>query len=421
MASFLSFLLLFSLLLISLSHAQRHLKPNTLVLPVSKDGATHLYVTTIHKRTPLLPVPFVLDLNGLFLWVNCEHQYLSSTYRAPRCHSAQCSIANTHRCRTCPSPARPGCHNNTCSLVPVNPVTNKSGNGELAQDVLSIQLTDGSNSGPMVTVPGFLFACAPAFLLQGPLPIGVQGIAGLGRTQIALPTQLASHFGFRPKFALCLTSSASNGVIFFGDGPYMMLPGIDISQAIGHTPLVISPQGEYYIGVRSIRINNKLVPLNTSLLSKNIYGFSGTMISTVVPYTILETSIYKAVTQFFANELYWVHRVAPVAPFGVCFNSTNITSTRVGPGVPNIDLVLQNENVVWRIFGVNSMVRTGQDVLCLGFVDGGPHPMASIVIGGHQLEDNLLQFDLSRSSLGFSSSLLFRRTSCANFNFTSNS
>lgn len=45
--------------------------------------------------------------------------------------------------------------------------------------------------------------------------------------------------------------------------------------------------------------------------------------------------------------------------------------------------------------------------------------VSAIVIGGHQIEDNLLQFDLATSRLGFSSSLLFRQTTCANFNFTS--
>ncbi|OVA05513.1 Peptidase A1 [Macleaya cordata] len=411
----------FSLLILSHSKAQRstNFKPNALILPIHRDAATNLYVTEIHKRTPLTPVPFVIDLNGRFLWVNCDHQYLSSTYHAPRCHSSQCSIANTHWCRTCSgSPSRPGCHNNTCGLVSFNPITRRSGPGELAEDVLSIQSTDGSNPGPLVTIPRFLFACAPSFLVQGgTLPTGVQGMAGLGRTQIALPNQLASHFGFQHKFAMCLGGS---GVVFFGGGPYMMNPGIDISQSISYTPLIISQQGEYYIGVRSIKINNKPVPLNTSLLSIDRHGLGGTKISSVVPYTVLETSIYKAVTQFFANELSAVPKVDPIAPFGLCFNSTNVGSTRVGPGVPNIDLVLHTDRVVWRIFGANSMAQVRDNVMCLAVVDGGVrNTKASIVIGAHQLEDNLLQFDLTTSRLGFSSSLLFRRTTCGNFNSTS--
>ena len=74
------------------------------------------------------------------------------------------------------------------------------------------------------------------------------------------------------------------------------------------------------------------------------------------------------------------------------------------------------------------MVSVSKDVLCLGFVDGGPlhfvdwgvkFTPTAIVIGGHQIEDNLLQFDLAYSRLGFSTSLLFRQTTCSNFNFTS--
>ncbi|KAK0576273.1 hypothetical protein LWI29_014779 [Acer saccharum] len=65
------------------------------------------------------------------------------------------------------------------------------------------------------------------------------------------------------------------------------------------------------------------------------------------------------------------------------------------------------------------MVQAGPGVTCLAFVDGGINKhRASMIIGAHQLQDNLLQFDLARSMLGFSSSLLLRGTSCSNFNFT---
>lgn len=101
---------------------------------------------------------------GQFLWVTCEHNYLSSTYHAPLCHSAQCARAQTSYCHTCASAARPGCHNNTCGLMARNPITSLTAMGELAQDVLSIQSLKGSNPGPLVSVPQFLFACAPSKL-----------------------------------------------------------------------------------------------------------------------------------------------------------------------------------------------------------------------------------------------------------------
>ncbi|GMI65332.1 secreted aspartic protease 2 [Hibiscus trionum] len=402
-----------------LSESRTTLKPNKFVLPVHQDDKTSLYVADVYKRTPPLQIPFVVDLNGKLLWVACEENYLSSTYHAPRCRSTQCARADAHYCHTCSSKARPGCHNNTCGLVSVNPVTGQTAMSELAQDVLSIHSTRGSNLGPLVKIPRFLFTCAPSPLLQTVLPGNVQGVVGLGHSPISLSSQLASYFGFvsfAPTFALCL---ATNGVIFFGGSPYYMHPGIDISRPLSYTPLIISPQGEYYIQVKSIKINNDDVPLNATLLSVDGRGVGGTKLSTINPYTILQHSIFKSVAEFFTKELSGIPLVKPVEPFGVCFDSKSINKrSRVGPRVPNIDLVLHDQHVVWRIFGSNSVVEAVQGVSCLAFVDGGLDTRASIIIGAYQLENNLLQFDLARSRLGFSSSLLFFRTSCNNFNFT---
>nr|GEV53501.1 basic 7S globulin-like [Tanacetum cinerariifolium] len=341
-------LIIFSVFLfLFLSHAQPSFRPDALVVPVRKDAATNQYVTRINQGTPLVQENLVVDLGGRFLWVDCDNNYVSSTYQ-------------------------------------------------------------------------------PAS--------GVSGMAGLGRTRIGLPTQLAAAFSFDRKFAICLSSSTtSDGVIFFGDGPYSFLPGIDISQSLTSTRLFINPvstassftQGEpsaeYFIGVTSIRVNNKSIPLNTSLLSIDTQGNGGTKISTVNPYTVLETSIYNALTTAYIAEAAArnITRVASVAPFGVCFNTTNVLSTRVGPSVPSIELVLENENTVWVITGSNSMVQVNDNTLCLGIVNGGSNPRTSVVIGGYQLENNLLQFDIATSNLRFSSTLLGRQTTCANFNFTS--
>ena len=84
--------------------------------------------------------------------------------------------------------------------------------------------------------------------------------------------------------------------------------------------------------------------------------------------------------------------------------------------MPTIDLVLKG-GVQWRIHGANSMVKVAKNVLCLGFVDGGLEPgrdfTTSMVIGGHQLEDSLLEFDLVSSRLGFTSSLLLHNSTCS--------
>ncbi|KAL7120143.1 hypothetical protein ACP275_02G105400 [Erythranthe tilingii] len=387
-------------------------KPNTLILPVTKDNATSLHVTILRKRTPQIAVPLLVDLNGRFLWVNCDDNYLSSTYTAPFCHSAQCSRAGVHYCHKCkssPTP-RPGCHNNTCGVIATNPLTHKNSVSELGLDVVSVRAFNGGRGvRRWATDPQFLFACAPSSLLQGPLPQGVRGIAGLGHTPVSLPLQLASHFGFRPEFAMCLSPlSTDKGAIFIGNIPSEVAPKI-----MAYTPLTIGPQGEYFILIRSININNQTVPFNTTLLSKT-RGFGGTMISTTIPYTIMEHSVYNTFSQFFAKQLSGVPQVQAVPPFGLCFDSRILPPTRVG--APNIDFVMQNRNVSWRIFGYDALVSARPNVSCLAFVDGGTNTRAGITIGAYQLENNFVHFDLFGSRFGFIPSRLAQPFDCSKFN-----
>ncbi|XP_030536164.1 probable aspartic proteinase GIP2 [Rhodamnia argentea] len=433
-----SFLLLMVCSILSVTFpltSQASFRPKALVLPVAKDSSTLQYLATLHQRTPLVPVKLTLDLGGEFLWVDCNQSFSSSTYSPVHCRSAQCSQAPgaPHKfCSTCLSRARPGCSNNTCSLIAKNTVIQFVTNADLSRDVVSAKSTDGSRPGRAVSVPGFVFSCTYTFLLEG-LASGVKGMAGLGRAGTSLPSQFSASFRFARKFAICLSpSSSSSGVAFFGDGPYMMRPGIDVSKFLYYTPLVTNPvnsvpgqvgnrSAEYYIELKTIAVNGKPVPLNSSLLVIDKEGYGGTKISTVDPYTVLETSIYKAVVGAFTKGLSQAPRVAPIKPFGECFDSRNISSTRAGPAVPRIDLFLPSMDrkrvSYWMMSGVNSMVQVKEGVMCLGIVDGGLKPVTPVVIGGHQLENHLLQFDLASSALGISSSLLLRQTTCSNFNF----
>ncbi|KAJ1417101.1 Xylanase inhibitor, C-terminal [Sesbania bispinosa] len=406
------------------SHTTPRTKPNLLVLPVQRDASTGLHWANIHKRTPLMQVPLLIDLNGKHMWVNCDQHYSSRTYQAPFCHSTLCSRANAHTCHTCvDSASRPGCHNNTCGLMSTNPITQQTTMGELAQDVFAILSTNGPNLGPMVRVPSFLFSCAPSFLAQKGLPKNIQGVVGLGHAPISLPNQLSSYFGLQHQFTMCLSryNPTSNGAILFGDAATnMRRNGYDLFRDMAYTPLIITPQGEYHVHITSIRINqHTVVPVTPSMLSSyHESGVGGTLISTSIPYTVLHQSVYEAFTQVFAKQMTNGQQVKAVAPFGLCYNSR-----RMGNAVPSVELVMEganSNNVVWRISGENLMVQVQPGVSCLGFVNGGMHPRAPIAIGGRQLEENLVMFDLARSRLGFTNSFTSsHRMRCADlFDFT---
>ncbi|EEF45334.1 probable aspartic proteinase GIP2 [Ricinus communis] len=422
----------FLLFLISPSTARAPFRPKALLLPVFKDKCTRQYITQIDQRTPLVPVKLTVDLGGSLMWINCEEGYVSSSYRPLSCDSALCSLSNSQSCnKECYSSPKPGCYNNTCGQSSNNRVVYIGTGGDLGQDVVALQSFDGKNLGRIVSVPNFPFVCGITWLLDD-LADGVTGMAGLGRSNISLPAYFSSAIGFSKTFSICLSSSTkSNGVIVFGDGPSSI-----VSNDLIYIRLILNPVGtpgysslgessaDYYIGVKSIRVDGKEVKFDKTLLSIDKDGNGGTMLSTVNPYTVLHTSIYKALLKAFIKKL--VFRFSLVVPsvpvpFGACVFSNGFRTTEEFLSyVPIINLELESEqgnSVYWRILGANSMVAVNSYTMCLAFIDGGSQPRTPIIIGGHQLEDNLLHFDLASSRLGFSSSLLPRNTTCSNLNF----
>ncbi|KAL3531359.1 hypothetical protein ACH5RR_010681 [Cinchona calisaya] len=414
-----------------------------LLTPIKKDNSTNLYSISAYLKTPLQHTHLHLDLGASLSWVDCIHHYKSSTYRHVLYNASLCLELDTGIYGNCFKKPGPACFNDSCEFFPENSVTRQVAIGDILLDSLALPTTNGRNPGKLALDSDFVFSCGTAKLLKG-LAEGVTGLAALGRFNFSLPAQLSRAFSSPFIFAICLPSSPSgNGVAIFNSaGPYYFLSenGIDLSKSLIYTPLILNPYGgtvityanrpsdEYFIGVTVIKVNGKSVPLNQTLLTINQQdGFGGTKITTSTPYTVLQTSVFNAVTQAFKKEsaaLNLTLITPPVKPFSLCYAADKVISTRVGPAVPTIDLVLQSDAVFWRIFGANSMVNVkasnGVDLLCLGFVDGGPNPRTSIVIGGHQIEDNLLQFDLVSKRLGFSSSVLFESTTCSNFNFTTN-
>ncbi|OMO77728.1 Peptidase A1 [Corchorus capsularis] len=411
------------------------------VAPIYKDSSTLLYSLTLYLKTPLQPTRLHLDIGASFSWVDCDTDYNSSTYQHIPCGSPLCtSVGHNLSCSNCYNPPGPSCGNDTCSLFPENSVTRKTAISAALTDSLALPTSDGSTHGPPLLVPSYIFSCSPPSLLEG-LAKNVTGLAAFGRSNYSLPAQISNTFSVPRYFALCLPESTSDpGVSLVGSGGpyYFSSQKIDLSKSLIYTPLILSPVGstvityagqpsdEYYLNLTSINVNGKPIQINSSLLAVDENGFGGTKLSTATPYTVLETSIYNALTDAFVNESSALNLTVTnaVKPFSVCYSAADIIVTRVGPGVPTVDLVMERDDVFWRVFGSNSMVKIaggdgGGEVWCLGFVDGGVNPRTSVVIGGHQMEDNLLQFDLESNRLGFTSSVLLKGTACSSFNFAS--
>ncbi|KAE9602039.1 hypothetical protein Lal_00041041 [Lupinus albus] len=434
--------------LLSLSVALKSIKPyHGFHLPINKDPSTLQYYTCIQMGTPPVKLDVVIDIRERFLWFECGNNYNSSTYKPLNCATKQCKIAKGTDCINCTNhPLKTGCTNNTCGVQPYNPFGEFFVSGDVGEDILSsTYITNGSSLVVSNTyIPSFISSCVypDKFGIVGFLEgaKGKKGVLGLAMTSISLPSQLANKYKLHHKFALCLPSTSNekghnNGDLFVGADTYYFFPHLKASKILNYTPFVFNchstgpifdndPSTEYFIRLKSMKVDNQVVKFNSSLLSINKEGHGGTKLSTVIPYTKLHTSIYQPLVNYFVNKasVRKIKRVEAVAPFGACFDSRTINNSISGPDVPTIDLLLKG-GVKWRIYGANSMVKVDKkNVLCLAFVDGGLEPTTplatSIVIGGHQLEDHFLEFDLLSLKFGFTSSLLLRNSSCSHSSTT---
>ncbi|XP_038897313.1 probable aspartic proteinase GIP1 [Benincasa hispida] len=420
------------------------------VAPIYKDHISLLYSISVHLKTPLRPANLHLDLGGGFSWIDCYNRYNSSSYQFVLCNSPLSHSLQQNTCGSCVEAPSPVCANDTIFsyAYPEKPFLRDqfvdynhaklTDSENVITDVLALFTTDGSDSYPLRRIPEIPFSCVKTDFLRG-LARGVIGLAALGRSNVSIPSVISAKFNSPRFFAICLSGARlGTGVAFFGSkGPYKFFPNVDLSKSLIYTPLLFSPATnsiytnwlpsyEYYIGLSAIRINGKAVPFNTSLLSfEPVIGGGGTKISTSTNYALLQSSIYRAFTTVFMKESAALNFTLTnaVEPFGVCYTAYSVGVTAEGQArAPVVDLVMEKGKVVWKLGGRNTMVRikkNGVDVWCLGFINGGEFPRTPIVIGGLQMEDHLLQFDLENYRFGFSSSALMEGTSCSKFNFTS--
>lgn len=281
--------------------------------------------------------------------------------------------------------------------------------------------TDGIRPVSQVSVKA-VAACATRKLLAK-LPRGSTGVAGLAGSDLALPAQVASSQKVPKKFLLCLSRGGvyGDGVAIFGGGPLQLTaqPGNDYTQQLEYTPLLAKKDNPmYYVSVKSIALENTPVPLPYSALATG-----GVVLCTRVPYTLLRPDVYRPFVAAFrkamaAQKAKAVRRA--VAPFELCYDARKLANTLSGYLVPSVTLALDGGKK-WTMTGTHSMVDVKRGTACLAFVEmkgvkAGDGNAPAVILGGFQLENFVLQFDLEKKRLGFLRLPFF--ANCGQFNFT---
>ncbi|MCO5590693.1 hypothetical protein L7F22_044668 [Adiantum nelumboides] len=369
-----------------------------LLAEVRLHSAGH-YVAQLHPGTPPQPKLLLLDIAQNSIWVQCEYKTTpnSTSPTGPFVPSTSSTFRSITR-----------------GGSPVFADLPAAKHMQLVADSFSFNATDGINPGQHdVEVKGVKFYCASSS------PQAATGIVGLGRGKLALPSALATRQKLPRRFLYCLSGSAQTPTpLFLGSSNYTFLPGrMQLSNLIQYIPLLkpTKKRTGYRVGLRSIKVAGNILSINPKVFR------GGLEISTTERYTKLVRPAYVAVVDAFRQAESGIRRVPARAPFETCYNATGLGWTRLGPPVNAISLVFGEESTEWDLWGGNSMVFVSEDVMCLGFLDAGPLPDAHSILGTYQQQDSLVELDLQHNQLGFFSTLLIIRTTCANFNFTRSS
>jgi hypothetical protein len=223
-------------------------------------------------------------------------------------------------------------------------------------------------------------------------------------------------------------------VAIFGGRPVHIPGSADdvetVTDHLGRTRLLRNPKNSaYYIDIAGIAVNGARVALPDGALTLDATGQGGVALSTVTPYTALRPDIYRAVLAAFDAVTAGFPRVseAPNKPLERCFNLTvmNQMGTWTGSLPVSVDLMLA-DGKNWTFTSLSATDEVVPQTLCFAFVEMGAGTAAAyavpdspaVVVGGHQMENNLMEFDLKKGVLGYTGLMFDQRMgACSNFNF----
>ncbi|KAJ0244202.1 hypothetical protein HA466_0188740 [Hirschfeldia incana] len=380
-------------------------KPHAIVIPVFKDTRSGLYYTNVTVGKPPIVANLVVDVRGSALWFECDTVGYNSTTSTPvPCGSRGCEQTKD-KCSTCQAYLKSELTFNNQIATLIN------------DDVmLSYTFPSSAYVAPKRPVRARI-ACRGYFEgFLSMLPAGTLGILGLGNSSTSFVSSLVSSYKLPFKVSLCLPSKPGNnpGSVYIGGSPNSKnFKGLLVS-----TPLISNREtiahGEdynYFIDVKSIEVNGKRLSFDHDLLKNKTGHWGRTKIKNVIPYTLLEGSIYKALVGAFSEK---AKKQKAVYPFTDCFSYKSFGGkSLLGKETPVISLVLGG-GAKWDIYGPNSLVKVNKKVVCLAYQEADEFESRfPIEIGGYQMEDNLVEFDLEASKFSFTSSLLRHNISCS--------
>ncbi|PON87039.1 Aspartic peptidase [Trema orientale] len=362
------------------------------------------YFVDLQVGTPPQKLLLVADTGSDLVWLrcsackNCTNRSRGSAFLAR--HSATFSPRHCFdsACRLVPHP-KPNPCNRTRLHSPCR-YDYSYADGSTTSGFFSEETTTlRTSSGKETKLEGLSFGCA--FRISGPSVSGqsfdgAQGVMGLGRGPISFSTQLGRRYG--NKFSYCLMdytiAPPPTSYLTIGEAQNDVVSKIP---KMSFTPLLINPLSPtfYYIGIKSVSVDGKKLPISPSVWSVDELGNGGTVIDSGTTLTFLAEPAYRLVLAAFKRRVRLPSSAEPGLGFDLCVNVSGVSR----PSLPRLSFGLGG-NSVFSPPQRNYFIEAAERVKCLAI-----QPVESdsgfSVIGNLMQQGFLFEFDKDRSRLGF--------------------
>jgi hypothetical protein len=260
-------------------------------------------------------------------------------------------------------------------------------------------LTFGSAPAHQARVAGIAFGCSNASSKTE--WVGSAGLAGLGRGNLSLVSQLgASRF-------YCLTpfqDAKSTSTLLFGPPAASASAALNSAGAVRSTPFVASPNKRpmssyYYLNLTGISLGTTALSIPPDAFSLKADGTGGLVIDSGTTFTILVDAAYqqiRAAVLSLVTTLPTTDGSAATGGLDLCFALPSTTSAP--PAMPSMTLHFDRADMV--LPADNYMVSMSDSSLwCLAMVNQSNGGVS--LLGNYQQQNMHILYDVGQETLSF--------------------
>ena len=344
-------------------------------IPDRPDLETVEFVVVVGFGTPAQPATLMFDTGSDVSWIQCQpctgHCYKqddplfdpsrSSTYGVVPCGTPACALAGGR------------CNGTTC-LYNVHYGDGSSTSGALSQETLTFTSSRAFSS--------FVFGCGTTNLGD----FGdVDGLLGLGRGMLSLPSQTASSLG--GSFSYCLPS--------FNSTPgYLTVGSTAVSGKVQYTAMIKKPEypSFYFVELVSINIGGYVLPVPSTVFTKG-----GTLLDSGTSLTYLPEEAYTLLCDRFKFTMQGAKPAPAFDDLDTCYDFS-------GQGaivIPAVSLIF-SDGAIFDLNFYGIMIfpdKTQPAVGCLAFASGAGLPFS--IVGNTQQRSTEVIYDVGAERIGF--------------------